>query len=160
MQTQASTFRPSAVTPSAAIPLRRRDDVALIELMETYGAHGGLATTDELISLMRPHWRQPISILSKWVLGRRVVSFNWRTQLLLPMLQFEHPRMNPNQAVADCSIELGVFMDDQSFAEWFVRPCEWLGQRMPLSLLVDDPDAVIDAAGRTRFALMARRFAE
>ena len=160
MQVQASTFRPSAVSPSPAIPLRRRIDVALIELMESYGAHGGLASTDELISLMQPHWRQPTTILAKWIVGRKVVSFNWRTQLLLPMLQFEHPRMTPNPAVADCSIELGMFMDDQSFAEWFVRPCEWLGQRMPLSLLVNDPDAVIDAAGRTRLALMARRFAD
>ena len=106
---------------------------------------------------MRPYWRQPISVLAKWIVSRKVVSFASGTQLLIPRFQFTRPRMTPSQAIADCSLELGEFVDDQAFAAWFVRPCEWLGQRMPVDLLSTTPDAVVDAATRTRFALMAFR---
>ena len=75
MQVNASAFEPATTTRSFVVPLRRREDAALAELIAGYGAHGGLASTDELVGLMRPHWRQPISILAKWIIGRKVVSF-------------------------------------------------------------------------------------
>ena len=160
MQVNVPVFESAAATRSVAVPSRRREDVALAELMAGYGAHGGLASTDELVGLMRPHWRQPISTLAKWIIGRKVVSFMSRTQFVLPVFQFARPRMTPNEAVCDCSIELGDFMGVEAFAAWFVRPCEWLGQRMPVDLLLKNPAAVVDAAGRTRLALMACRLSD
>ena len=160
MQMNVHVLEPGATPPRFAVPLRRREDVALAELMAGYGAHGGLASTDELVGLMRPHWRQPISILAKWIIGRKVVSFMSRTQFVLPVFQFARPQMKPNEAVGDCSIELGDLMGVESFAAWFVRPCDWLGRRMPVDLLANDPAAVVDAAGRTRLALLAHRLSE
>ncbi len=83
-----------------------------------------------------------------------------RTQFVLPVFQFARPQMKPNEAVGDCSIELGDLMGVESFAAWFVRPCDWLGRRMPVDLLANDPAAVVDAAGRTRLALLAHRLSE
>ncbi len=160
MQANVHVPEPATRPPSCATPQRRRDDAALAELMAGYGAHGGLASTDEVVGLMRPHWRQPISVLAKWIIGRKVVSFMSCTQFLLPLFQFARPRMTPNEAVGDCSIELGDLMGVEAFAAWFVRPCEWLGRRMPVDLLSNDPDAVVDAAGRTRLALMACRLSD
>jgi hypothetical protein len=160
MQVNVQHLEPATSTRSFAVPLRRREDVALAELVAGYGAHGGLASTEEVVGLMRPHWRQPISILAKWIIGRKVVSFMSRTQFVLPVFQFARPRMTPNDAVGDCSIELGDVMGVEAFAAWFVRPCEWLGRRMPVDLLSNDPDAVVDAAGRTRLALMACRLSD
>jgi hypothetical protein len=157
MQVQVHVFESAATTHPLAVPSRRREDVALAELIDGYSVHGGLASTDELIFQMRPHWRQPISILAKWIIGRKVVSFMSRTQFVLPIFQFVRPRMTPNEAVCDCSIELGDFLDVEAFAAWFVRPCRWLGQRMPVDLLLSDPDAVVDAAAKTRVALAAHR---
>ncbi|MCK9687111.1 hypothetical protein [Scleromatobacter humisilvae] len=160
MQLNAAVFEPAATTRSAVVPLRRREDAALAELIAGYGAHGGLASTDELVGLMRPHWRQPISILAKWIVGRKVVSFMSRTQFVLPVFQFARPQMTPNEAVGDCSIALADLLGVEAFAAWFVRPCEWLGRRMPVDLLANDPGAVVDAAGRTRLALMACRLSD
>jgi hypothetical protein len=154
MQVQTPIFRPAAVTAPIATPLRRRADIALGELIGSYGARGGLASTDEVIGLMRPYWRQPISVLAKWIVGRKVVSFTWRTQILLPAFQFERPRMTPHQGVADCSLALADVMGEEALAAWFVSPCRWLGQKMPVDTLLDDPDAVVDAAARTRLELI------
>ncbi len=160
MQMQDPVLDSAATSQPLAVPSRRREDIALAELIDGYGAHGGLASTDELIDLMRPHWRQPISILAKWMIGRKVVNFMSRTQFVLPIFQFARPRMTPNEAVCDCSVELGDFMGVEAFAAWFVRPCGWLGQRMPVDLLSSDPYAVVDAAGKTRLALTARHRAD
>jgi len=160
MQAHALIFQPAAVASPTTTPLRRRDDVALIRLIDSYGVRGGLTSPEGIVNLMRPFWRQPISILAKWIIRRSVLSFSWRAQMLLPIFQFERPRMTPNQVIADCSLAFGEFTDDEGFAAWFVRPCEWLDQRMPVDLLSMDPAAVVDAAGRTRFALKARRLAD
>jgi len=155
MQAQAPFQRATQLAGHSLLQ-RRRDDFALIGLIDQYGAHGGLASPDEVISLMRPYWRQPISILARWILDRKLVSFYWCTQILLPSFQFERPRMTPNRAVSDCLRELGEALDDEGLASWFVRPCLWLDQRMPVDLVLNDPDLVIDAASRTRKALTNR----
>ena len=62
MQADVPTLEPAATVQPFAIPLRRREDVALAELIAGYRPYGGLALTDEVVGLMRPHWRQPISI--------------------------------------------------------------------------------------------------
>ena len=160
MQAHAVIFQPAAMASPNNAPLRRRDDVALIRLIDSYGVRGGLASPEGIVNLMRPYWRQPISILAKWIIGRRVVSFSWRAQMLLPVFQFERPRMTPNQVIADCALAFGEFTDDEGFAAWFVRTSEWLDGRMPVDLLSMDPGAVIEAAGRTRLALNARRLAD
>jgi hypothetical protein len=160
MQTHAFNVEPVPMPSPNMGPLRRRDDVALIRLIDSYGVRGGIASPEGIVNLMRPYWRQPISILAKWIIGHRVLSFAWRAQLLLPVFQFELPRMTPNAVVADCALALCEFMDDEGFAAWFVRPSEWLDQRMPVDLLAMDPGAVIDAAGRTRIGLKARRLAD
>jgi hypothetical protein len=160
MQAHALIFQPAAMVSPNVIPLRRRDDVALIRLIDSYGVRGGLASPEGIVSLMRPFWRQPISVLAKWIIGRRVVSFSWRSQMLLPVFQFERPRMTPHQVIADCSLALSEVTDDEGFAAWFVRPSEWLDQRMPVDLLEMDPGSVIEAAGKTRVALKAARLAD
>lgn len=145
---------------SAGAPMhRRRDDHVLGDMVDRYGQRGGLASTDELVHLMRPHWRQPVSVLARWIVDRKVLSFAWHGQILLPAFQFESPRMTPNQAIAECSRELGDTVDDEAFAAWFIRPDDGLGGNSPLDLLSSHPDVVIEAAARTRAAFTIRRAA-
>lgn len=56
--------------PGMALPGRRRDDARLSTLMSSFGEHGGIASSDEIVGLMRPHWRQPISMLARWIVTR------------------------------------------------------------------------------------------
>lgn len=140
--------------------LRRRSDAAHLQLVTLYSGQGGVCPPEELVGRMRPHWQQPVSLLAKWIAGRKLVSFSWRAQLLVPLFQLVRPTMAPSQAIAECSRGLGELVDDEGFAEWFVRPCMWLGNKMPVELLLDQPDAVIRAAELTGIDLRSRRFGD
>jgi len=138
--------------PRAAAPLpaparlRRRDDAITLALLEGYGRRGGLAAGDELVLRLREHWRQPISVLARWVVARKVVAFGWRGQLLLPLFQFEFPRGDPHPGVVEAAMALRERMDELGVAAWFLQPHPWLGGAAPADRVVDDPRAVGEAA--------------
>jgi Protein of unknown function (DUF2384) len=157
MQPELPLPQPGIGRPAAAGQMRRRDDVAVATLISDYDAHGGLATADELVRLMRPHWRQPISVLARWIVGCRLVSFPWRSQILLPRFQFVRPRMTPNEAASDAARALGECMQDEAVARWFVAPNAALAGAPPVDVLLSDPDAVVEAAHEARSALAGRR---
>ncbi len=157
MQVQAIAAVRTPPLPVSCRPyLRRRDDAVLCELLDRYESHGGVASTTDVVGLMREHWRQPISMLSQWIVSRKVVSFTSRGQLMLPLFQFLRPRMRPNDCVQQVSALLADLMDDEGLAAWFVRPSEWMGQAMPVDFIVADPKAVLVAARQTRERLLAR----
>lgn len=157
MQFQAQAFRGTSTTRPNGSPMRRREDVALGELIDRYEARGGFATSDEVAGRMRSYWRQPISILARWIVSRKLVSFDWRGQIMLPLFQFEQPRMSPQQGIVEVINELAELMEDQDIAEWFVRPNDALDLAMPVDVVLRDPDAVLDAARCTRRALSTHR---
>ena len=132
--------------PLVPARLRRRDDAIALDLLEGYGRRGGLATGDELALRLREHWRQPISVVARWVVARKVISFGWRGQLLLPLFQFEFPRGNPHPGVVEAAMALHETMDELAVAAWFLRPQPWLGGAAPADRVVDDPRAVVEAA--------------
>lgn len=140
----------SGFGPGVALPGRRRDDARLSTLMSNFGEHGGIASSDEIHELMRSHWRQPISMLARWIVTRQLVNFTWRTQLLLPLFQFERPRMTPRESVVDAVRALADSFDDEGIALWFVEPNAWLQDARPVSVEVSDPAAVLDAALHAR----------
>ena len=157
MQVHATAAVRTAPSPSSCRPhLRRRDDAVLCELLDRYEEHGGVASATDVASLMREHWRQPISMLSQWIVSRKVVSFTSRDRMMLPLFQFLRPRMTPNDCVQQVVAQLADLMDDEGLAAWFVRPSEWMGHAMPVDFVVADPKAVLGAARRTRERLLAR----
>ncbi len=157
MYVEVSGSHPNITSSTIAGPMRRGTDVSVARLMAAYDVHGGLATSDEVVFLMRPHWRQPVSVLAKWIVNRRLVSFSWRDQLLLPRFQFERPHMTPYKAVADSAFELGEYLEDQCVARWFVEPNRSLRQARPIDALHSDPDSVVEAAQAVRVALIDKR---
>jgi hypothetical protein len=161
MQVSASTSFATLAsrTPASVVSGRRREDVIQCELVDGYGLCGGLATTGELVELMRPHWRQPGAVLTRWMLGHKVVSFPVGTLTLLPLFQFERPRFAPDNGVADATLVLADLMSDEDLAKWFLQPNQWLEQERPADVVAVDPELVLSAANRARHTLMARRFA-
>ena len=135
---------PASVWPTAA-------DARAGEVLETYQRAGGLATGDEVTLLLRRRTSQPISMLARWIVERRVVSFGWRGEYLLPMFQFDRSDMavsKPVGAVLDAFD--GVF-DDWDLATWFALPNAWLADRAPVDVLDRAPNAVLQAARTDRF---------
>jgi hypothetical protein len=159
MHATVSTPCPMPTSWSSALPSRRREDAVQSELVDGYGLLGGLVSTGELIELMRPHWRQPSSVLTRWMIGHKVLSFSSRTLTLLPLFQFERPRLVPHGGVGDVALELAKMMGDEDLAAWFLRPSQWLEHERPADVVTADPDLVLIAARKTTQALMARRMA-
>src|ERR1700761_6678040 len=92
------------------VPMRRRSDIALADLMNAYASHSGLAPSSEIVHMMRPFWRQPLSMVATWIVHRRVLSISWRSQLLLPLFQFVKPRMTLLPEVSASVSKLGDCM--------------------------------------------------
>jgi len=159
MQVSASTAFATPASRASAMSGRRREDVIQCELVDGFSLCGGLASSGELIELMRPHWRQPGSVLTRWILGHKVVSFAMGTLTLLPLFQFERPRFVPDNGVAEAVLALSDLMGDEDLAKWFLLPNPWLEQERPADVVTVDPELVLSAANRARQALMARRFA-
>ena len=159
MHFNASTVRGIPMSHTTFAPNRRREDAVQLELADGFCLCGGLASTGELVELMRPHWRQPGSVLTRWMLGRKVVSFPMRGLALLPLFQFERPRFVPYTGVADAALALADLVSDEALAAWFLEPNRWLEQERPADVVTVDPERVLAAAQCARESLMARRLA-
>jgi hypothetical protein len=121
------------------------------EVLRAFQRTGGLVSGHELTFLMRGRTSQPISMLARWIVERRVVSFEWHGETLLPMFQFDRADMSVHRDVAAILDELEGTFDDWGLATWFALPNAWLKDRSPVDLLPLDPNAVRHAARADRF---------
>jgi hypothetical protein len=115
------------------------------------GRHGGCVPADEVCTLLRPHWDQPLSRVARWIARREVASVAWRGQLWMPLFQFERPSLDLMPVAAEVVRTLRGVYDDWELAEWFARPNDLLGGRCPAARLATDPCAVKEAARIDRF---------
>ena len=120
-------------------------------LIAAYARQGGCLSADQLCGLMRAHWDQPLSRLARWIAGRELVSVSWRSQIWVPLFQFERPSLDRHPAACDVVRALRPVYDDWELAEWFVRPHVLLAGRSPATRLACDPGSVKEAARMDRF---------
>lgn len=121
-----------------------------VAIESAYAHHGGLATGDAVAEMLRTRSSQTISALARWIVDRRIVSFNWQSRLLIPLFQFDPVTMRPRPCVIDAVAELSPFLDDWALASWFVESNAWLDDCSPLDVIDDDPHQVIQAARADR----------
>ncbi len=112
---------------------------------------GGCLPADQLCGLMRAHWDQPLSRLARWIAGREVVSVGWRSEIWIPLFQFERPSLDLSPAARDVVRTLRPVYDDWELAEWFTRTHDLLSGRSPATQLACDPRSVKEAARMDRF---------
>ena len=105
---------------------------------------------DSLAAAMRPSIDQPISVLARNIVGRRIVSFPSGIATQVPCFQFDMRRWEVLHGVSSALSELTEAFDDWATAEWFVRPNCWIQCRIPCLLVTCDPKAVVDAARADR----------
>ena len=148
----------AAAQPSSMQPMRppaslwpTDADARANEVLHAYRRTGGLASGDELTFLLRRRTSQPISMLARWIVERRVVSFGWRGEYLLPMFQFDRADMGVRRPVSAVLGEFDGTFDDWELATWFALPNTWLGDDAPVDVLPRDPHAVLQAARADRF---------
>jgi len=143
--------KPGAVEPPVAssVPLghlRRAEARQFATMEHAFGRRGGLVGANEAAWLLRRHAGHPISALARWIAERRVVSFTWQAQLLVPLFQFVPCEMGLRPGVAEATAALVAQHDDWAIALWFAQPNEYLGEHAPLDVIEQDPAAVVRAA--------------
>jgi hypothetical protein len=121
------------------------------EVLHAFRRTGGLVNGDELTFLLRGRTSQPISMLARWIVERRVVSFGWHGERLLPMFQFDRADMTVRRPVSAILDEFEGTFDDWDLATWFALPNAWLAHDAPVDALALDPHAVLQAARADRF---------
>jgi hypothetical protein len=145
--------RPRLLQPWVApVSTQDRLEVQQFVLMErAFRPGGGLVGGDELARLLRSRFWQPISVLARWIVGREVVSFEWQSNTMLPLFQFDLSTMTVRPRVADVLREITDVFDDWEVALWFAQPNAWLDDHAPVAVLELDSQAVLDAARADRF---------
>jgi hypothetical protein len=126
-------------------------DTRANEVLQAFRRTGGLVSGDELTLMLRRRTSQPISMLARWIVERRVVSFAWQDEYLLPMFQFDRADMGVCRPVSAVLDEFDGTFDDWDLATWFALPNAWLGDDAPVDVLPRDPHAVLQAARADRF---------
>lgn len=120
-------------------------------LSSAFARQGGCLPADQLCGLMRAHWDQPLSRLARWIAVREVVSVSWRSEIWIPLFQFERPSLDLSPGVCDVVRTLRPVYDDWELAEWFTRTHDLLSGRSPAALVACDPSSVKEAARMDRF---------
>jgi len=122
-----------------------------LAMERAFESTGGVASGDEIAQRLRGHSDQPISAVARWIVDREVVSFRWRSKILLPLFQFEGSSMTLRPGMAEVILELSAALDDWELAAWFAQPSAWLDGAAPVDTISHDPHAVLQAARADRF---------
>jgi len=130
------------VPPSRSTVIPLDDD----ELLSRYAGVGGLLSGDQVAQRMSTHTDQAISLVARWIVGRRVVYVSLNRQIMLPVFQFDWDHGIPYSVVTEALDALRCWQDDRQIATWFVTPNSALNERWPLRLLHQDDRAVLSAA--------------
>ena len=120
-------------------------------MWHAYSLHGGLASPDEVARRLRLRSEQPISVLARWIVARKIVNFVWQSQTLIPLFQFELQDMSLRISAVKAIAELTSVFDDWELALWFVQANAWLRDIAPIDRIEEDEAAVLEAARADRF---------
>lgn len=140
----ASAQAPAPNPPAVGGALRTEDrEFALMQ--QVYQA-GGLCDGDRVARSLRRHRDQPVSVLARWIVERRIVNFNHQGTAWIPLFQFDPASMDITPAVAAIVAELAPAFDDWDLALWFASPNESLQGAAPATFIAQDPGEVLVAA--------------
>jgi hypothetical protein len=129
----------------------RHADHQFVARLDAYRASGGLARTQEILKMLISHAESPDAKLAHWILKRKVICFEWRSQTWLPWFQFHHADMRPETALAPVLAELNPVFDPWEMANWFAQPNPCLADCLPADTLHVNPPGVLQAARADRF---------
>jgi hypothetical protein len=134
-------------------PLELDADRGFVTLLRLCKPHGGLGRGDEVAERF-VDCGHDLSLLARWIVERRVLCVEWRSELWLPWCQFQPGTMTLKPAVQGVLAELGKVFDAWQLSRWFAEPNAWLGDRAPMALIDSAPDEVLGAARADRFVAL------
>ena len=144
-------FKSRITTTAPRLRASDSSECQFAAMSQCYRDIGGLLPCNEVARLVGRHASQPTSRVAHWIVDRSVVSLSWRTQIWLPLFQFESCDMSLRVDAERVVHELAPVFDDWDLAVWFANPNGWLDDARPLEVLAYDLAAVLDAARADRF---------
>ena len=120
-------------------------------MARSYGSIQGMASSHDVVWLMREHCDQPISVLAHWIVDRKVVTIEWQQQTLLPLFQFQLSDMSLCEPILQVVSELSEVLNDWELALWFALPNHWLELATPVDMIEHEQPAVLLAARAERY---------
>ena len=130
---------------------QRLEDRQFQQMLDAYARSGGLVSGNEAARRLRRYCDQPLSTLARLIVARSIVTFEWRSQLVVPLFQFERADMSLRPSVVEVMREFASVLDDWECACWFSQPNVWLHNEMPVDLIANEPMRVLAAARTDRF---------
>jgi len=128
-----------------------RSDHQFVGMLAAFHATGGLLPRDAVTAWFRAYGGRSTDDLDRRIAAREVIAFDWRSDLWLPMFQFNRTHMCVREALQPVLHELSAIYDGWETASWFALPNSCLGGRPPVDLLVRSLPAVWYAARLDRF---------
>ncbi|MDB5827577.1 MAG: hypothetical protein JWQ73_1797 [Variovorax sp.] len=137
---------------SSQIDARDTDEMAMFTVMQAFRGCGGIFSGDAMAGHLGSYWAQPVSVLARWIVDRRVLHFPWRGTLMLPAFQFEPADGTICSEVTQVIGQLVNVLDGCELVKWFVRPHCLLRGDLPVRLMKANAPLVFEAARATHFA--------
>lgn len=128
-------------------------DHEFVAMLGSYRCSGGLARAQEVLALLKRNCGSDLATLAKWIVKGKVISFEWQSELWLPLFQFNRIDMMPQPGLGHVLAELSAVYDPWELAHWFSQSNAWLADQTPAETLVSDPAAVLHAARADRFVM-------
>lgn len=97
--------------PDAAHGLHRcspesHADHQFVAMLNGYRGSGGLARADEVLKVLKCHSEAHVARLARWIVKRKVICFEWRSQTWLPWFQFHRLDTTPQPDLEPVFTEL------------------------------------------------------
>jgi hypothetical protein len=139
----AERMLPEIAVPSPAQALlAQREAEARWVLLEEFGAY-----TSEQIADNRSRAKNRHALANRWRSEGKAFAVELRGQRLYPGFQFDSETFAPRPVVASVLAVLPrPQMSEWEVALWWVAGNDRLGGRRPVDLMLEEPEAVIDAA--------------
>ena len=116
---------------------------------------GGAVDDSEILKTLRGTCSQPLSVVARWIVDRRVLHLPWGSAIFFPSFQFASDgrggAYQPIPGVHRALMELDGIFDELELVEWFAKPNNWLSSRAPAALVGMDADCVALAARADRY---------
>jgi hypothetical protein len=126
-------------------------DGDFVAMLNAYRGLGGLARAQEVASMMMADGAPGITAFAERIISRKLLSFEWQSQIWIPLFQFDKAHMSLQPGISVVLQELSATMEPWEQAIWFSQPNLWLAERCPAELLRTDRIGVMNAASATRF---------
>ena len=136
--------------------LECRTDYQFIAMLDAYRGNGGLARAQEVVALFKRCRGADGARLASQIVRRKVICFEWESNLWLPLFQFNRVDMTLRPGLSQVLTELTAVYDPWELALWFAQPNPWLSERTPADMLGSDLCGVLRAARADQFSAEGR----